>query len=210
MSQIIDADGHVLEADEELYEHLEPPFSGEPGILKFPFFPSLDGFHRVARRLAIGTRKLRPDATHVKVQDWIDFLDRSGIEISVVYPTHGLGFGLITDPEWACGLAIAYNNWLSERYLKVTPRIKGVALIPLQTPGEAVKELRRAVAKLGMVAAVLPSVGLDKPLGHSDFWPVYEEAQRLDIPLAVHGAPSRGLGIDFFTISNRSGNFASG
>jgi len=198
MSRVIDADGHVLETDSELYEHLEPPFSGDPAILKFPFFPSLDGFHRVARRLATGTRKLRPDAAHVQVQDWIDFLDRSGIEMAVVYPTHGLGFGLITDPDWACGLAIAYNNWLSARYLKVTPRLKGVALIPLQAPGEAVKELRRAVTKLGMVGAVLPSVGLDKPLGHREFWPIYEETQRLDIPLAVHGAPSRGLGIDFF------------
>jgi hypothetical protein len=52
MSRVIDADGHVLETDSEIYEHLEPPFSGDPAILKFPFFPSLDGFHRVARRLA--------------------------------------------------------------------------------------------------------------------------------------------------------------
>ncbi len=40
MSRVIDADGHVLETDSEIYEHLEPPFSGDPAILKFPFFPS--------------------------------------------------------------------------------------------------------------------------------------------------------------------------
>ncbi len=165
MGHVIDADGHVLESDHELYDYLEPPFSGDPAILKFPLFPSLDGFHRVARRLATGTRKLRPDATEITVTEWIDFLDRAGMEMAVVYPTHGLGFGLITDPEWACGLARAYNNWLADRYLKVTPRIKGVALIPLQAPGEAVTELRRAVAELGMVGAVLPAVGLVAPGG---------------------------------------------
>jgi predicted TIM-barrel fold metal-dependent hydrolase len=198
MSQVIDADGHIIENESELLEHLEPPYRGEQALLKFSLFPSLDGFHRVARRLASGTRTLRPDAFMTTAQTWIDFLDRTGIETTVVYPTHGLGFGLITDPEWACGLAIGYNNWLSEQYLKVTPRIRGVALIPLQAPSEAVKELKRVVTQLGMVGAVLPAVGLEKPLGHSDFWPIYEEAERLDVPIAIHGAPSRGLGIDFF------------
>jgi predicted TIM-barrel fold metal-dependent hydrolase len=198
MGQVIDADGHVLETDAELYDYLEPPFSGDPAILKFPFFPTLDGFQRVARRLATGTRKLRPDATEVTVTEWIDFLDRAGIEMAVVYPTHGLGFGLITDPEWACGLATAYNNWLADRYLKVTPRIRGMALIPLQAPAEAVKELRRAVTEFGMVGAILPAVGLRRPFGDSYYDPVYAEAERLGCMLAVHGAPAQGLGFDFF------------
>jgi predicted TIM-barrel fold metal-dependent hydrolase len=38
---------------------------------------------------------------------------------------------------------------------------------------------------------------LRKGYGHESFFPIYEEACRLDMPLAVHGAPSRGLGFDF-------------
>jgi predicted TIM-barrel fold metal-dependent hydrolase len=49
-----------------------------------------------------------------------------------------------------------------------------------------------------MVAGLMPAVTmLNKGYGHQDFHPIYEEAQRLDVPLTVHGAVSRGLGFDF-------------
>jgi len=66
-----------------------------------------------------------------------------------------------------------------------------------------VHELSRAVTELKMVGAVLPAnsaeLGIRRGLGHPDFWPVYEEAERLGVPLALHGAPSMNLGINFFT-----------
>ena len=39
-----------------------------------------------------------------------------------------------------------------------------MALIPLQSIPEAVKELQRAVKELGIVGAVLPAVGMRQPL----------------------------------------------
>ena len=41
---ILDADGHVIERDAELFEHLEAPYSGHGMMLAFPFFPPIDGF----------------------------------------------------------------------------------------------------------------------------------------------------------------------
>jgi len=56
-----------------------------------------------------------------------------------------------------------------------------------------------ALVVLGLVAGLLPAVTwLNKGYGHSDFDPIYETAERLDMPLTVHGAPSRGMGFDFF------------
>ncbi len=195
ISAIIDADGHIVEQDTLLFEYLPPPFRGRRDLLSFPFFPSLDGWHRAARRVADGKGRAleAPDA-----QAWLHFLDSADIELSVLYPTHGLSFGLIKDREWAAALARAYNDFLADRYLKVSPRLKGMALIPLQDVTEAVRELRRAVEDLGMLGAVLPAVGLRTPLGHRSFDLVYEEAERLGCLLAVHGAPAQGLGFDFF------------
>ena len=48
--EIIDADGHIFEKDEIVLEFLEPPYKGRKEILALPFFPSLDGFQRMARR----------------------------------------------------------------------------------------------------------------------------------------------------------------
>ena len=92
--------------------------------------------------------------------------------------------------------ARAYNTWLSERYLRVSPRLHGMALLPLQDPSEAAAELRRAVADLGMLGGVLTPIGLRKALGHSDYDPVYREAARLDCVLAVHAGPAQELGLD--------------
>ena len=127
------------------------------------------------------------------------FLDEVGIEQAVLYPTKALAHGLIQDREWACAVARAYNNWLYERYCRVSPRLKGVALLPPQDVSAAVAELRHAVTEQGMVGGVFPAATrIGKPYGHADFHPLWAEAQRLDRPLTIHGAPSNGFGFDHF------------
>jgi predicted TIM-barrel fold metal-dependent hydrolase len=98
----------------------------------------------------------------------------------------------------AVALCRAYNDYLYEEFLRVSPRFKGVAMVPLQDIGEAVLELRRAVTELGMVAAMLPTHGpMVRPLlGDSSYFPLYEEAQRLGCPLALHANVTNPSGID--------------
>ena len=193
---IIDADGHVIERDAQIKPYLDEPYRSHPDLLNVPFFPTLDGWNRAARRIADGKGKGMP-APDAKA--WLGFLDAAGIQATVLFPTNGLAYGLIKDREWAAVLARGYNTFLSEEFLKAAPeRLKGMALIPLQDIGEAVKELRRAVTALGMVGAILPAVGLRRPFGDACYAPLYEEAQRLQCVLAVHGAPAQGLGFDFF------------
>lgn len=115
----------------------------------------------------------------------------------MLYPTVGLGFGFVTDPVWAVDLARAYNKYVSDHFLKASPRLKAVALLPAQDPVAAARELHHAVTELGMVGGVLQAVGLRRPYGDSAFDPLYEEAQALDTMLAIHGASQQNLGIDF-------------
>ena len=75
-----------------------------------------------------------------------------------------------------------------------------MALIPMQEPQAAVEELRRAVKELGMVGAMLPSTGLPNHLGAIEYWPVYEEAERLGCCLAVHGGAHSGIGLDYMNV----------
>ena len=197
--KILDADGHVIERDAELFEYLEPPYAGNETLLGFPFIPTLDGYQRGAIICRLGIHK----GYTITAKTWLEFLDGAEIENTVLYPTAGLAYGVIQDPTWAVALARAYNNWFTERFYRASPRLRGVALIPIQDVPEAVKELRRAITELGMVGAVLTAnngeLGVRKALGHPDFWPVYEEAERLDVPIAIHGATSFNLGINFFT-----------
>lgn len=188
---IIDADGHVLEKDSELHEFLAGRYQGMARFETYGFFPSLDGWHRGS--------SIAGKEADVPASRWLEFLEELGIELSVLYPTAGLASGLIQDREWACAVARAYNSWIYEKFTRDNPRLKAVALLPVQEPAEAARELKRAKTELGLVAGLLPAVTvLHKGYGHPDFDPIFREAERLDFPLAIHGAPSRGMGFDFF------------
>lgn len=182
--RIIDADGHVREEVDEIHDWLEAPFNAR----KF-FFPPWPGDGRY--------RGARISATPAKL--WQEYMDAVGIEGAVLYPTLGLSHGLIQEADWACALARAYNNWLHERFMKADARLKGIALLPIQDPEEAAKELRRCVAELGMVGGLLPAVTYNrKPYGSPAFQPIFRAAEELDCALAIHGSPQAGLGLEVF------------
>jgi len=191
--KVVDADGHIYENHEEIEDYFEGEYSGMRRARAYSLFPSLDGWPR-------GLGAGRPDkVTETRPEDVIEFVDRMGLESTVLYPTAALAIGLVQSPTWACAISRAYNRWFVDRYTKIDPRLKGVAVLPIQDCAGAVAELRYAVEELGMVGAFLPSVTvLNKAFGHPDFDPLFREAERLNCPLGVHGAPSRGFGFDYF------------
>jgi len=194
-AQVVDTDGHIFERDEIIFEYLEAPYRGRKELFAYPFFPPPDGFHRMARRI-VDRRPFVIAADDPKT--WAEVLEREGIDRTVIYPTAGLGVGYIQDPEWAVVVCRAYNNMMADRYIEFDRRLGAVAILPLQDIEESAKELRRAVKGLHMAGGVLAPAGLPKPLGDTYFDPLYREAEKLGCPLAIHGAPSKGLGFDFF------------
>ncbi|HYL23329.1 MAG TPA: hypothetical protein VEV21_02950, partial [Burkholderiales bacterium] len=115
---MLDADGHLIERDEELLEYMEAPYKGNNTLLGFPFFPTLDGYQRGAIMARLGIHK----GYTINAKTWLDFLDGTGIESTVLYPTAGLAFNMIQDPTWAVPLARAYNNWFTDKFHKASPQ----------------------------------------------------------------------------------------
>ncbi len=54
--------------------------------------------------------------------------------------------------------------------------------------------------ELGFIGAMLPANGLTKHLGDKTYWPIYDEASRLDMPLAVHGGNHADYGMNTFDV----------
>jgi uncharacterized protein len=187
--QIIDADGHVNDRPcmDEISKFMPPGNRTQ-------VFPSFDHIH--FHFLEGGEKRSRTG--NVGPQEWIDFLDETEIDWTVVYPTAGLAVGRIVAEDWAIAACRAYNNWLHEKFTKVSSRIKGMALIPIQDSEAACAELRRAVKELGMAGAMLPSngEGIKGHYGGKIYWPIYEEAEKLNAPLAVHVGALHHLGMD--------------
>jgi len=192
----VDCDGHVMERIDEIAELIGRRNGIEGEINPRRMVPSLDRFHtpRLARRTP-GTF----DPT-IGPERWMEFLQKTGLEYSVLYPTEGLAYGQISFAPWANAYAKGYNDWLYEKYLRFSPKLKGVALIPMQDVPSAVAELKRAVKELGMLGAMLPSNGLKHHLGAKEYWPIYQEAEKLDCALAVHGGCYGDLGFNSFDI----------
>jgi uncharacterized protein len=175
---VIDADGHITESTEQVRPYFEGNY-GEMGhwAQRHTYYPD-DGWDR-----SLGGR-LGGRASDAKT--WLRHMDEGGVATAVLYPTAGLGIGWVREPDFAVALCRAYNNFLHQEFLTVSPRLKAVALIPFQDPAEAVKELRRSVTELGMVGAFAPAIGLRLPLGHPQFHPLYAEAERLGCMVASH------------------------
>jgi len=190
----VDADGHVMENAEELIKLVKPPFNNR-GTTNW--IPSLDHFHTPSD----GTPRV-PGTVDPKTgpQEWLDFLDRTETDYTVLYPTTGLAYGNVAYPGWALAYAQGYNDYIHSKYLERSPRLQAVALIPMQSVPDAVTELRRAVKHLGFLGAMIPSNGLTRHVSHAEYWPIYEEAEKLDCVMAVHGGSYINLGFDTYTI----------
>ena len=174
--EIIDGDGHVTETWEQIAKYLDEPYRNRP--LQSPLFPQ-DAWDR---RL-IGTKgNWAGDG-----KSWTEALEAGGMAMAVLYPTLGLFLPFLRDAEWAVALARAYNTMLYKDLTSQNPRLRGVALLPLQDPAASARELERCVGELGFVGGML-SADSYYLLGHERFDPIYATAQRLRVPITVHAA----------------------
>jgi hypothetical protein len=98
----------------------------------------------------------------------------------------------------------AYNDYIADDCRPYASRLFPVGYLSLTDVGEAVREMRRCVETLGMIAVhvppslpvphpaapdAFPMIRLPKHLSHPDFRPLFETAVALDVALGVHGSP---------------------
>ena len=188
--KFIDGDGHVI--DSNIKDFLPAPYTGrgKQGVGVRGAFPAPDVLHNEPVHLLPGAHNQSGP------KEWAEFLLDVGIETTVLYPSLGLAIGNVSNRDWAIGLCRGYNDWLDATYLKIGKQFQGMALLPMQDPEEAARELRRCVSELGMRGGMMPANGLAANLGAKQFWPVYAEAERLGCALAVHGGGHQKLGLD--------------
>lgn len=171
------------------------------------------------------TKNTRDRATSLLPALIYERLDEMGIDVSVMYPSLALTFPVIRDPELRQVACRAFNTYASEVFRPYADRLIPVAVIPMETPEEAIAELEHAITHLGFKAAVLQqwsARGIDKfqqnypdlPSGlihRPDFYgldsafdydPVWAKCVELGIPANFHGIGSGGTTLMRGSISN--------
>ena len=82
-------------------------------------------------------------------------LDEFGIDFTLLYPSMALGYFEIRDDELRGPLLRAVNRYNARLFAPYPDRRTSAALIPMNTPEEAVAELRYAVQELGAKSVVI-------------------------------------------------------
>jgi predicted TIM-barrel fold metal-dependent hydrolase len=127
----------------------------------------------------------------------VEILDDRSIDVQVIGPRPFMNLGWMEEhllPAWA-----AYVNDMIHQQCGFFPdRFLGAAQLPLNSAaedtGHCLSELNRCVDEYGFVAAYVspdPAGRRTTPGMHEPYWyPLYERAQELAIPLIVHGTNS--------------------
>jgi len=119
-------------------------------------------------------------------------MDATGIDMQVLSLT-APGVQVFR-PDVAVGLAAVSNDRLAEAVRANPTRFAGLAAVAPQAPAEAAKELERGVHSLGLKGAIINSHTHGEYLDDSKFWPIFEAAEALDVPIYLHPQiPSPGM-----------------
>lgn len=205
--KVIDADAHVEESA-ETWQFLDPSFfPRRPVAVALPPDTSFNEHNAVW----IVDNKLRQSAANPTImaraqkkaisipsQELTDVgarladLDRFGIEKQVIYPSAWIGC-LAEDVELEAALAQSYNQFMAQQCGRSGGRLYYAAVLPFRRPQTAVEEIRR-VARMGAAVSIfMRGLEWDLPINHPSFQPIFAEAEREQLVIAVHlgfGSPT--------------------
>jgi 2,3-dihydroxybenzoate decarboxylase len=114
-------------------------------------------------------------------------MDEGGVDLQVL--SHGAPAAQKLPPEFAVQVARETNDRLQKIIETHPTRFAGFATLPTADAKAAADELERTVTKYNFKGAMIHGLTngtefLDK----KPFWPVFERAQALDVPLYLHPA----------------------
>ena len=113
-------------------------------------------------------------------------MDAAGIDLQVI--SHVEPATQNFAPDAAVRLARAANDLLHQAIVAHPNRFAGFAALPTPHPLAAARELERAVGALGFKGAMVHGLTRGRFLDEKAFWPIFEAAQSLDVPIYLHPA----------------------
>ncbi|MEP6928755.1 MAG: amidohydrolase family protein [Flavobacterium sp.] len=162
------------------------------------FLPTDDNIERILKNISsdddiedVGERRIK-------------FMDESGIDMQVISYAGGSPQE-IADPVAAVALCKEANDELAGYISQNPTRFAGFAALPLADPISAANELERAVKNLNFKGALLAGTFQGKFFDDAEFFPIFEKAAELNVPIYMHpGIIDKGVADHYFRNENWS------
>jgi predicted TIM-barrel fold metal-dependent hydrolase len=213
--EVVDADTHVLE-HEGMWEHFDddgPMYPYRPLLITLPTDTSwggrnafwlIDGemYPKSAGRapfplhtpptavaelartdISLGARCLTD--LPARTAD----MDRREVGVQIVFPTVFLALG-IQIPDLEVAICRAYNRFMAAACAESAGRLRFVATLPFQSRDAAIAEMHRA-HEARAAGLFFRSFEAERSLGDAYFDPIYNEADRLHLPVCIHTGSAR-------------------
>ena len=123
-------------------------------------------------------------------------MDKAGIDVQVL--SHGAPSTQRLDAPTAVRLARDANDRLAKVIAARPDRFAGFAALPTPDPKAAAAELERTISELGFKGAMVHGLTNGVFFDDKRFWPIFERAQALDVPLYVHPAAPHSAVVDAY------------
>ena len=113
-------------------------------------------------------------------------MDEAGVDMQIL--SHGAPAAQKLNPDICVDLTKRVNDRLAEACARYPTRFAGFAALPTPKPEEAARELERCVKDLGFKGAMIHGLTHGEFHDAHKFWPIYEVAEKLDVPIYMHPA----------------------
>ncbi len=194
----IDADTHVVEC-EKTFEYIDPEFhSYKPRVMvqKTDDVVMLDNEGLAMREYWVIDGRLQLKEANIghntskesremeDIDGRLRHMDELGVDVQVLYPTLFLR-PITMDPTAEYAFCYAYNRWLADIWKIAPDRLRWAVMPPLYSMDKVEEELRFAKAH-GACGVFMRGLECDRRLDNPYFFPLYELAQELDLPITLH------------------------
>ena len=198
-TKIIDADCHVIETP-RTYEFMrEEDAKHKPIVLVREDGVGTDKYWFLEGRAWRMNQNVGPEfpsaareAADIKAR--LDHMDELGVDIHILYPTMFLR-PLTRHADTDYAISRAYNRWLGDVWEQGGGRLRWAVIPPLTSIDKSIEELHYG-KEHGACAVFFRGHEHGLLLSDPHYFPIYEEAQKLNLPIAVHAAAGHFESLD--------------
>jgi predicted TIM-barrel fold metal-dependent hydrolase len=202
---VVDADAHYLESYDELVSYLDDddpwkgrfsPSDNDNDNVSANVFPSSTGSREVYGRIQRPESSYREKPmTPEEIPSTMKYL---GVDKIVMISHNVLNFGrLRADDERPVKFSNMYVDYMLDQVVDPEEGIYTIIPVPYMDPDASVELIDRVGDERGMVGICMITAGVEPPLGHRRYEPIYEAAEEHDLPVIFH---TGGAGLEEYHI----------